>query len=243
MNQLTEHFWQVQWFGQTVNLSTLIMVWAAMLVVLLFAWASTRQLEIIPGRMQFVGEWFFKLTRGITYSSAGKAGDEYLFIVGSLFMFILFANLMGQLPLKLIGLPVEHKFLIAATGDINTTVGLALVTLVAYLILAVKHLGVGGFVKHHLEPMPPMVVLHLLDHVTRPAALAIRLFVNILVGEKLAEATIQLSQAIYGVGLPVGVIFLELGVAFLQAYIFALLSTIYINLMTSHGDHAEAHAH
>lgn len=228
------HFWDVTLLGQTVHLNTLIMVWAGMAVLLTFAWLVTKNLQLVPSRMQVVGEGFYDMVRGMTYASSGKEGDNYLFIVGSLFMFVLTANLMGQLPLRLIHIP--HGELIAATGDINTTLGLALVTLVSYLALSVKRLGFGGFIGHHMEPkifgLPLMLPFHLLDHITRPGSLMLRLYANILVGEMLGAIALKFVP----IGLPVLIIFMELGVGVLQAYIFALLSTIYIGLMTSHGD-------
>lgn len=228
------HFWEGTLFGQTVHWNTLIMVWAAMAVLLVFAVLATRGLKLVPGRLQQTAEGLYDVVHGLTYSTSGKAGNKYLFIVGSLFLFVLTANLMGQLPLRLIHLP--HGELIAATGDINTTLGLALITLVSYMFLSVAALGVGGFIGHHFEPrifgLPLMLPFHLLDHITRPGTLMLRLYANILVGEMLAAIALQMLP----IGLPVLIIFMELGVGLLQAYIFALLSTIYIGLMTSHGD-------
>ncbi|MEB3287632.1 MAG: F0F1 ATP synthase subunit A [Vampirovibrionales bacterium] len=229
-----DHFWKIELLGQAVHLNTLIMVWAGMAVLLVFAWLATRNLQLVPSRLQLVGEGFYNLVRGMTYSSSGKEGDKYLFIVGSLFLFVLTANLMGQLPLRLVHIP--HGELIAATGDINTTLALALVTLVSYLVLSCKRLGFGGFLNHHMEPkifgLPLMLPFHLLDHITRPGSLMLRLYANILVGEMLGAIALQFVP----IGLPVLIIFMEIGVGVLQAYIFALLSTIYIGLMTSHGE-------
>ncbi len=231
------HFLEGQIAGQTVHLSTLWMAWAGMGVTLAIAWALSRNLSMIPSGAQVVGEGIYGFVRGMTFPTSGEKGDKYLFVIGSLFLFILVANLMGQLPLRLIELP--HGELLAATGDINTTLGLALVTLVTYVTLSIQELGLGGFIKHHFEPMPFMLPLHLLDHVTRPGSLMLRLYANVLVGETLSMVALKLVP----LGLPLLVIFLETFVAGLQAYIFALLSTVYIGIMTSHGDDHAEHTH
>lgn len=246
MDKLFAHVWIVEWNGYTLHMSNLIMLWAAMLVVLFLAYISTRNLAVVPSKGQFMGEGIYGFTRSMTFPMLGKDGDKYLFIIGSFFLLILTCNYMGQLPLKLI--PLEgHKHFTAATVDLNVTMGLALVALVAYILASIKELGFMGFIKHHFEPMvfgiPIMFPFHVLDHIIRPATLALRLFANILVGEKLAEVAMMLSP-MHLIG-PVVIIFMELFVGTLQAYVFALLVTIYISLMTSHGDgHGdEAHAH
>jgi F-type H+-transporting ATPase subunit a len=217
--------WIVTLLGQSVNLNTLIMVWSGMLVVLLCAWVSTTGLKVIPSRFQLVAEGFFNISRGITMATAGKRGDGFLFIVGSLFLFILTCNLMGQLPLRLLSIP--HGELKAATADINTTAALALVTLVMYFAVGLRKKGLGYF-KHYLSPTPLFLPINLLEDVTRPGSLLIRLYFNILVGEILSGIAMSITPFV----LPALVIFLELFVAVVQAYIFAILSSVYISLMS-----------
>lgn len=158
-------------------------------------------------------------------ATAGKRGDGFLFFIGSLFLFILTCNLMGQLPLKLISIPQGE--LIAATGDINTTTALALITLIMYFAVGIYKKGFRYF-KHYLTPNPLFLPLNLLEDLTRPGSLLIRLYFNILVGEILSG--IALSVAPYV--LPSLVIFLELFVAVVQAYIFAILSSVYVSILS-----------
>lgn len=251
-----EHFWILNLNGLTVHMNTLIMVWAAMGLILLVAWLLTRQLSVRPGRVQLVAESIYGFCRSITFYTAGKRGDEFLYYVGALFLFILTANLMGQLPLRLISLP--HGELIAATGDFNVPAALAVFTLVYYFYLGIKKKG-GSYFAHYLAPLPllmkgqppvakllyagafwPFIFLNLLEDVTRPGSLMIRLFFNILVGEILAG----IAMAIYPYVLPGFVIVLELFVAFVQAYIFAVLSSVYIAFMSEqHDEHHEGDGH
>lgn len=197
-----------------------------MAVILVIALLIRSNLKTYPSKLQAFGEVLYDFCRSLTYSTAGKRGDGYMFYIGSLFLFIMTANLMGQLPLRLIHLP--HGELIAPTGDFNTPAALAVMTLLVYLTVGIKRKGLSYF-KHYLFPNFVFLPLNLLEDVTRPFSLALRLYANILVGEILAM--IALSMVPYVA--PVAVIFFELFVAVIQAYIFAVLSSVYIALVTA----------
>ena len=220
-----EHFWNGTLLGQPVNLNTLIMVWSAMGVILVAAFALTRQLRVIPGTLQMVAEGVFDLCRSITMSTAGKRGDGFLFYVGSLFLLILTCNLMGQLPLRLIHIP--HGELVAATADINTTSALAIMTVLMYFGVGIRKKGFRYFL-HYFQPTPVFLPLNILEDFTRPGSLLIRLYFNILVGEILSGIAMSVTPYV----LPSLVIFLELFVAVVQAYIFAILSSVYISIVS-----------
>lgn len=225
-----EHEWVVRLLGQEVNLNTLIMVWSGMGVVLLMAWLFTRNLKVLPSKAQVVGEGFYEVCRGITMATAGNRGDGFLWFVGSMFLFILTANLMGQLPLRLFHIPAGE--LKAATADINTTAALAIASLVMYFAYGISKKGLRYF-KHYLSPDPWYIglcflPLNLLEDLTRPGSLLIRLYFNILVGEILSGIAMGVTPYV----LPSMVIFLELFVAVVQAYIFAILSSVYISMLS-----------
>jgi len=222
---MESHFWIINVAGQDIHLNTLIMVWVGMATILLLAFLSTRNLQVIPSKGQVVAEGIFDICRGITMATAGKRGDGFLFFIGSLFLFILTANLMGQLPLRLIHIP--HGELLAATGDINTTSGLALLTLIMYFGVGIKKKGLRYF-KHYIQPNPLFLPLNIMEDITRPGSLLIRLYFNILVGEILSGIALSVMPYV----LPSLVIFLELFVAVVQAYIFAILSSVYISLLS-----------
>jgi F-type H+-transporting ATPase subunit a len=180
---------------------------------------------VVPSKGQIVSEGVFDICRSITMATAGKRGDGFLFFIGSLFLFILTANLMGQLPLRLLHLP--HGELVAATADINTTTALALLSLVMYFAVGLKKKGFRYF-KHYLQPNPLFLPLNIIEDITRPGSLLIRLYFNILVGEILSGIAMSVTPFV----LPALVIVLELFVAVVQAYIFAILSSVYISLLS-----------
>lgn len=228
-------FWVGSFLGQEVHLNTLIMLWAAMVVVLLFARLSTLSLRVQPGKLQFFAEGIVNFVRGITTAAAGDRGDRFLFYAGSMFLLVLVCNLMGQLPLRLLHLPQGE--LIAATGDINTPLAFGLMTFCFYLVFGIITKGPGAYFGHYGEPSPLMAPLHLLEDFTRPATLTFRLFMNIFIGEVLALVAMTITP----VGLPAAVIFLELFVAVLQAFIFTILSSVYIGAMSESHDHGHEH--
>jgi F-type H+-transporting ATPase subunit a len=224
------HFWEVPFLGSTLNLNTMVMVWVAMVLLGGLAWWSTQQLAVAPSRKQMVAEGVYDLCRSITMATAGPRGDGYLFFVGSLFLFILAANVLGQLPLRLIGLPQGE--LMAPTGDINTTAALAVMTLLAYFVVGLSRKGWRYFL-HYIQPSPLFLPLNIIEDLTRPGSLMIRLYFNILVGEILSGIALSVTPFV----LPAFVIFLELFVAVVQAYIFAILSAVYIGILSEEHDH------
>lgn len=230
---MEHHFWNVSWLGLEFHMDTLIMVWGVMLVVLAWAFLSTRKLSVVPSTAQSVAETAYDFCRSITMATAGPRGDRFLFYVGSLFIFIWLANLAGQLHLlKWVHLP-GGAHLSAPTGDFNVPLALALCTLILYFFIGISIKGLGYF-KHYVSPDPWYIgifffPLNVLEDLTRPGSLMIRLYFNILVGHIL----MGIAQAMIPHVLPVAVIFLEIFVATVQAYIFAILSSVYISLMSA----------
>ena len=219
------HFWEVSFLGSTIHLNTLIMVWVGMGLLLVLAKLLASNLTVVPSRLQVVAEGVYDFCRSITMSTAGPRGDGYLYFIGSLFLFILTANVLGQLPLRLIQLP--HGELMAATGDINTTAALGVMTLIMYFAVGIRKKGLRYFL-HYFQPSPLFLPLNIVEDFTRPGSLMIRLYFNILVGEILSGIAMQVTPFV----LPVFVIFLELFVAVVQAYIFAILSAVYVGMMS-----------
>lgn len=229
-------FWQgliphLEFLGE-VHYSTVLMSWAVMGLILLLAFLSTRNLQVVPSKGQVVTEGFFDFCRSVTMSTAGKKGDGYLFFIGSLFLFIMISNLSGQLPLRLIQLPHGAE-LKPATADFAATTALAILAVIMYFAVGIKRKGIHYF-EHYFHPFWWMFPLNLLEDITRPSSLSMRLYFNILVGEILA----MLCLKILPIGLPIVIILFELLVAVIQAYVFALLAAVYISLVSAeHHDH------
>ncbi len=198
--------------------------------------------ELVPGRWQAAVESMTGFITSLLTQNIGDAGRKYVPYVFSLFMFILFANLLGLLPLGLVGV---HPF--TFTSHFTVTGVLAIMSFSIVLIV--------GFWKHGLHffslfiphgtplPMIPFIfVIELVSFLVRPFSLGLRLFVAMTAGhvllKVLAGFVINSTNAGAGfgvlVGVPsfllmIGISALEVLVAGIQAYVFALLTSLYIN--------------
>ncbi len=208
-----------------VHWDTLITMWFAMAVVILFSFFMARKPEVIPNKAQAVGESIMKFFMGNL--AEVKDGNKHIPIVASLFLFILAANLMGQLPLRLIHLK-QGEFA-SPTNDINLTAALAVLVLLYYLFQGFKEKGLH-YIYHGLSITGIITTLvDILEMITRPLSLALRLFANILAGEILVSVVLGL----FALAAPVPVMLFEIFVAFIQAFVFMMLTIAYITSAVS----------
>jgi F-type H+-transporting ATPase subunit a len=229
------------------HVASLWLASAAALVLLLWVARSarrgrrTRSLVAVESLAVFIRD-------EIVVPNMGEEGRRYLPYFLSLFVFILFANLIGLIPLdvlKFAGLPALSG---TATGNIAVTAGLALLTFVMINVVGIREQGLGHYVKGlvpHGMPtwlLPLMYPIELLGLCTKSFALCIRLFANMIAGHIVILAFLELIflfnalwVAPMSVMAALGINLLELFVALLQAYIFTLLSAIFIGqAMHSH---------
>ena len=212
-----EH-WHASLFGMTVNMDTVLTAWLAMLIVLVISGIVSLGLKRTPGKFQSFAEMVYGALESIPVSQIGAEGKSFTPVIGSLFLFILTCNLVGQLPWKLLHLP-EGEFA-SPTNDINLTAALAILAVIYYICSGLKKKGFG-YIKEYLSPMG---LIEILDLVTRPLSLSLRLFANILAGEIIIMVMIGLLAAF----LPIPMMLFEVFVAFIQAFIFAILTASYV---------------
>lgn len=213
-----EH-WHASLFGMTVNLDTVLTAWLAMLIVLVISGIISMGLKRAPGKFQAFAETVYGALESIPVSQIGSEGKNFTPVIGSLFLFILTCNLVGQLPWKLLHLP-EGEFA-SPTNDINLTAALAILAVIYYIISGMIKKGPVNYIKEYLSPMG---LIEVLDLVTRPLSLSLRLFANILAGEIIIMVMLGLLAAV----LPVPMMLFEVFVAFIQAFIFAILTASYV---------------
>ena len=198
--------------------------------------------ELVPGRWQMAVEGFTGFITNMMDTNIGPKGRRFTPYVFSLFMFIFFANLLGMLPTAIVGV---HPF--AVTSHLTVTGILAIVSFAIVLIVGFAKHGLhffSLFVPHGTpKPMIPLIFLiELFSFMIRPFSLGLRLFVAITAGHILMEvlAGFVINGANGGlvtfgiVTLPsfilmIGITMLELLVAAIQAYVFALLTSLYLN--------------
>ena len=214
----------------------------AVLVLVLFFIFATRKLKRIPeGKGQTLLEVFVGSIMDFFGGILGDHGKKYVPFVGSFFIFILFLNYLGVIP----GLQPP-------TADLNTTLALGITAVLGVQIIAIKENGVIGYLKHLIGNPPLMGVLmfplEVIAQLSRAGSLAVRLFGNIF-GEKsvVIELTklgliVLIADAIPIIPVQVPMLFFGLFAGFLQAFVFTILTSIYIVLFIEHDEEAhEAH--
>ncbi len=213
-------------FGLTLH-QLLPIVMSMMIIVFLglFSMMATRNLKKIPCGVQSILEILVEALDGFVKSILGRMSDKFLPFIGTLFLYILIMNLIGQVPL-----------LHSPTTNYNTTLALTLLVFVATHYYGLKHNGPVKYVKHMMgEPrwMSPMLFpLHILsEFLTRPLSLSMRLYGNLMGGHTVLSIFIGLSPLLLGfIPIPIHFPFvlLDLLLASLQAFIFAFLASFYI---------------
>ncbi|MBZ0325343.1 MAG: F0F1 ATP synthase subunit A [Alphaproteobacteria bacterium] len=207
--------------------SSLMMVIAVVLTGT-FLMVGMRHRALVPGRWQSMAELSYEFVANLIRETVGTEGRPYFPIIFTLFMFIFFGNMIGMLP---------YSF--TFTSHIIVTFGMAIVVFLAVTVL--------GFVKHGLHffsffvppgaPIglwPLLIPIEIISYLSRPISLSVRLFANMLAGHTLLKVFAGFVVAL-GVGgvLPLAFIValtgLEMLIAFLQAYVFAILTCLYIN--------------
>ena len=208
--------------------SALFMTLAVLISFLVF-FTATRHRTMVPSRWQSVAEILYEFNAGMVKDNVGKEGLKYLPFIFTLFLFILFGNILGLMP---------YGF--AFTSHIIVNASLAL-----FIFVAVTIIGFARHGFHYFSLLCPkgtplavalvLVPIEIMSYFIRPVSLSLRLFANMLAGhvllKVLAGFVVTLGLLFGWVPLVAvfGVTLLEILVALIQAYVFALLSCIYLN--------------
>jgi F-type H+-transporting ATPase subunit a len=200
----------------------------AVVAVTTFLVLGMRRAAVVPGRWQSMAEIMYEFIAGMIRDNAGHDAKAYFPFVFTLFMFILFANLIGLIP---------GAF--AVTSHIVVTFALAAVVFVGVTLVAIAKHGLKFF-TYFLPPdtplyMAPLLVpIEIISYLARPVTLALRLFANMMAGHTMLHvfAGFVILLGLFGVAplvVIVGLYVLELLVALLQAYVFAILTCLYLH--------------
>lgn len=158
----------------------------------------------------------------------GHGARAHVPLLATFFTFVLACNLLGLVP-----------GFAPATSDFNITFGLGCVAFIAYHVAGVRAQGAAAYLKHFLGPVmllaPLMLVIEIFSHCFRPVSLGIRLFANMFADHQVIEVFTELTKAV------IPVLFYVLGafVCVVQAFVFTMLTAIYIALAVHHDEHAE----
>jgi len=214
--------------------SALFMVLTVALVAA-FLLLGTSSRAVVPGRLQAAAEMSYEFVANMLRDAAGKEGMRFFPLVFSLFMFVLFANLLGMVP-----------YFFTVTSHIIVTFALALVVILTVIIYGFYKNGLKFLKLFVPEGVPgylvPLVVLiEVISFLSRPISLSVRLFANMLAGHITLKVfagfvfslgtlgVVGMGGAILPFAMTVALTALEFLVAFLQAYVFAVLTCMYLN--------------
>jgi F-type H+-transporting ATPase subunit a len=200
------------------NTETIFMTWVVMGLLILFAFLSTRKTKIVPNPFQVLGEIivsaFYKLTRDTLDEPMAK---KYFPIVCSLFLFLLVSNWLGVIPM-----------LSEPTKDLNTPLGLGVLGFVIAHYAGIRTHGFKKYSRQYLEPFFFMLPLNIINEIARVLSISFRLFGNILGG---AIIVFVVSDLVYDLILPpILIFFFSLFVGAIQAFVFTMLTLVYISL-------------
>jgi F-type H+-transporting ATPase subunit a len=192
-------------------------------VLILFFTLASRKPRLIPNKLQNVLELIIQFFETLLAELIGEEGQKYLPMVATLGLFILACNLLGLVP-----------GFMSPTSKINVTAGCALTIFVYYHWQGIKSQGFFKYLKHFMGPIPLlaplMLPIEVISHFSRPLSLSMRLFGNIFAEELL----ILIMASILPFLLPLPFMLIAIITAIVQAYVFVLLSCIYIAGAVAH---------
>lgn len=223
-------------FGQAIGFSqSNAFMLLALGLITLFILAAAARGAMIPGRLQSLGEASYEFIQGMVTEQVGDEGKKYFPFVFAIFMFVLFGNLLGMLP-----------YAFTFTSHIAVTLTLAVIVFVTVTVIALMRHGMHFFSYFFPEGAPvwlaPIIIpVEVISYFSRVVSLSVRLFANMVAGHVMLKVFATFVVLLGGLGavgpfvavLPLGVnialVGFEFLVAFLQAYVFAILTSIYLH--------------
>jgi F-type H+-transporting ATPase subunit a len=203
--------------------STIVTTWALMLVMVAGAILITRKIKVEGAISRWQG--FLEIVVTSIQKQIEDVGlhhpERYLGFIGSLFVFIAFANLCTILP-----------WYDPPTGSLSTTAALAICVFVAVPIFGIEAQGLGGYLKSYVQPTVIMLPFNIISQVSRTLALAIRLFGNTMSAAMIIGILLTITPLFF----PIFMNLLGLLTGMVQAYIFSILATVYIAAATRTGE-------
>ena len=197
----------------------------AVIIMLVFALLRPRLSATTPGKFQHIFEVIYDFVHEQASEQVGHHAHHYLAFFGTIFIFVLFMNLIGVIP----GFE-------SPTMSVPVPLGCALATFCYYNIVGVQANGILKYLAHFAGPIPLMaplmIPIEIVSHLARPLSLTLRLFANMYAGEQVTMTFLGLTYFI----MPALFMGLHVFVALLQAYIFMLLTMLYVAGATAH-DH------
>ena len=231
------HQFEVYRIGPEINLGTvnlsftnasLFMIISA-ITILFILFLGTKKKLLIPSKTQFITEMSYTFIAKMINDTAGSGAKSFFPFIFTLFMFVLFCNMIGMLPYSFtVTSHIIVTFMLAATVFIG-------VTIIGFIKHGIKYLELFVPKGVPIILLPLIIVIEIISYLSRPVSLSVRLFANMMAGHTMLKVFggFVISLGLLGGWLPlsfsVALTGLEILVAFLQAYVFAILTCIYLN--------------
>ncbi len=203
------------------NTQTIVMTWIVMAALILFGFLATRRIGILPNPFQVVGELFVTAFRGLTVDALGEdMAKKYFPLICALFMFLLLSNWLGIMPR-----------LSEPTKDLNTTLGLGFMGFCIAHYTGIKAKGFKEYARGYMDPIFFMAPLNMIGELSKVISISFRLYGNIMGG---AIIILVVSHLVYSMVLPPLLnCFFGLFVGTIQAFVFTMLTLVYINVQVN----------
>lgn len=210
----------IPFFGHniTINLEVIVMTWIVFAIIIAIGLAATRKRSILPRPFQSLGELIVTLLYELTEDAMGKEmAKKYAPLVCALFLFLLLSNWLGLVP-----------HLEEPTKDLNTTLGLGIMGFIIAHYAGIKSKGFKAYTKEYFQPIFFMMPLNLIGELAKIVSISFRLFGNIMGGSIII---LVVSYLTYSVILPPFLYaFFGLFVGTIQAFVFTMLTVVYISV-------------
>jgi F-type H+-transporting ATPase subunit a len=204
--------------GTVVISLTVATTWGLMALMTFVSWLAFRKAAVEAGTAQSIGEIVVETIADQVEDALGRDPWPFLPLIGTLFLFIACANLVGVVP-----------DLRSPTAHLETTGALAVIVFLSAHIYGVRSSGLRGYLAHYLKPNPLFLPLTILSEITRTFSLMVRLFGNIMSH----ELVIGIVLALAGLIVPVPFMVLGIMIGLVQAYVFSILAAVYIGAAIS----------
>lgn len=202
-----------------LNSETLIVSWIIMGVIIAFGWAATRRMDILPGPWQTLGEVIVGAFEGLVNDALDERNRKYFPLIITLFLFVWLCNMAGVIPV-----------LSEPTKDLNTPLAYGLLGFFIAQYAGIQTKGLGGWAKEYVQPMFFMLPLNIIGEMSKVVSISFRLFGNIMGG---AIIITVVSHLVYYLVLPpLLVAFFGIFVGTIQAFVFTMLTLVYISVQT-----------
>ena len=231
------HQFEVYRIGPEINLGTVnlsftnasLFMAISAITILFLLFLGTKKKLLIPSKIQLVTEMSYTFIAKMINDTAGSGAKSFFPFIFTLFMFVLFCNMIGMLPYSFtVTSHIIVTFMLAATVFIG-------VTIIGFIKHGIKYLELFVPKGVPVVLLPLIIVIEIISYLARPVSLSVRLFANMLAGHTMLKVFggFVISLGLLGGWLPlsfsVALTGLEILIAFLQAYVFAILTCIYLN--------------